>query len=175
MTKLLPRAHINTMGKIQYKYLLELSHGDIHAVDKWARMLTKHILEFSRIMWNERCTIVAAERDASYNGRKRRQMRILCSYLNRHPDLLSSHKLHIIKKEHSYFQRQPLDNILMWKRHLDIILDPHHDPKKTKITQHFRPPTPKKHCRLPQHVHAKEKSPHHLKQKKEKEEKSSQH
>ena len=58
--------------KIQYQYFLELNYGDVHAVDKWARMLTKHILEFSRIMWNERCTIVAAERDASYDGRKRR-------------------------------------------------------------------------------------------------------
>ena len=57
--------------KIQYQYLLELNHGDIHAVDKWARMLTKNILEFSRIMWNERCTIAVAERDASYDGRKR--------------------------------------------------------------------------------------------------------
>ena len=48
--------------KIQYKYLLELNHGDIHAVDKWSRMLIKNILEFSRLMWNERCTIVAAEK-----------------------------------------------------------------------------------------------------------------
>ena len=29
----------------------------------------------------------------------------------------------------------------MWKRHLDIVLDPTHNPQKTKITQHFRPPT----------------------------------
>ena len=144
MAKLLPRVDIDTMEKIQCQYFLELNHGDVHAVDKWARMLTKNILEFSRIMWNERCTIVAAERDASYDGRKRRQMWILCSYLNRNPDLLPPHKLHIIQKEQSYFQRQPLDNILMWKRHLDIILDPHHNPQKTKITQHFRPPTPKK-------------------------------
>ena len=69
--------------KIQYKYLLELNHGDIYAVDKWSHMLTKNVLEFSRLMWNERCTIVAAEKEATYDGRKRRQMWILRSYLQR--------------------------------------------------------------------------------------------
>ena len=124
-------------------------------MDKWARMLTSNILEFTRIIWNERCTIVAAERDASYDGRKRKQLWILCSYLKRNTHLLPPHKTHVIQKEEHYFQRQPLDNILMWKRHLDVILDPHHTTPKTTIKHHFKctttksTPKPKKDPKQP--------------------------
>ena len=100
------------------------------------------MLKFSRLMWDKQCTIVSDEKDASSDGRKRRQMWVLCLYLQRHTDLLPTHKLHIIEKEESYFQRQPLDNVLMWKRHLDIILDPQNNPPKIKITQKFWPPAP---------------------------------
>ena len=99
------RGYISTDWKrIQYRYLRELNRGDIHAVDKWARMLTSNILEFTRIIWNERCSIVAAERDTSYDGRKRKQLWTLCSYLKRNTHLLPPHKTHVIQKEEHYFQ-----------------------------------------------------------------------
>ena len=52
------------------------------------------------------------------------------------------HKLHLIQKEPSFFIRQPLDNVLMWQRHIEIILNPAQVPEKGKITQHFKKPKP---------------------------------
>ena len=46
------------------------------------------------------------------------------------------------KKGPSYFLRQPLDNILIWQRHIEIILNPTLVPQKGKITQHFKQPQP---------------------------------
>ena len=128
--------------QMQYKYYLEIVYRDIHAVDKWCRMLISNILEFSRIQWNERCKIVAAEKEFSYDGRTRKQLIKLCTYLQQNPDLIPTHKQHLIQKETTYFQHQHLDNILMWKRHIDIVLDPQHVSSKSKITQHFLPPKP---------------------------------
>ena len=40
----------------------------------------------------------------------------------------------------------------MWKRHIDIVLDPTHTPQKSKITQHSRkpPPLPSRQCKRKQ-------------------------
>ena len=90
------------------------------------------------LMWNERCTIVHNEKKLTYEGRIRKKYHHLCEYLKRHPDLLPVHKHHRILKASSYFDHQPFANIEMWKRHIDIVLDPTHIPQKAKITQHFR-------------------------------------
>ena len=62
-------------------------------------------------------------------------------FLQRHNDLIPQHKQHLIEKEPSFFEQQPFANIEMWKRHLDIVLDPTHTPQRGKITQYFRKPT----------------------------------
>lgn len=87
--------------KAQYKYIVELNFGDIHAIDKWCRMITQNILEFSRLMWNKRCT----------KGRIRKKYYHICEYLKRHPNLIRVHKHHLIQKTSSYFDHQPPCNL----------------------------------------------------------------
>ena len=90
---------------LQYKYFVELVYGDVHAMDKWARMVILNILEVSRLMWNERCIIVAKERDSSYEGRQIQQMCRLCKYLNTHPDEIPFPKRHLINRTEEFFSR----------------------------------------------------------------------
>lgn len=111
------RGFLSTKWKnLQYKHLVELVYGDIHALDKWA----------------------AKERDLSYEGRQRKKLWRLCYYLKNHPNELPEQKHHLIDKNESYFSRQPFHNIMMWKRHVDIILDPNYLKEKEKISSHFK-------------------------------------
>ena len=83
------RGYISTeWEKIQYRYYLEICFRDIYAVDKWCRMKVTSILEFTRIIWNERCTIVQSENEHTYETRTRRKMQNVCTYLQRHQDLV---------------------------------------------------------------------------------------
>ena len=91
------------MDKFQYRYHLEISFRDIYAVDKWCRMIVTSILEFTRIIWNERCTIVQSENEHTYETRTRRKLQNVCTYLQRHQDLVPSRKQHLVKKEPYFF------------------------------------------------------------------------
>ena len=104
-------------------------------------MLVQNILEFSRLMWNKRCTIVQNEREFTFGGRIRKKNNHLCLFLQQHSDFLPENKHHLIKNP-LFFDQQPFANIEMWKRHIDIVLDPTYTPQKSKITQHFRKPPP---------------------------------
>lgn len=89
-------------------------------------------------MWQERCKIVAAEKEASYEERQRKQLWTFCRYLQHNPDLIPQHQRRLIQKNETYFQRQTFNNVLMWKRKLDIILDPNIVDPNEKLTSHFK-------------------------------------
>ena len=91
------------MEKNQYRYYLEIYFGDIHAVDKWCRMLVTNTLKFTRIIWNERCTIVQCDNEHTYEARTRQKLQNVCTYLQRHQELVPTHKHHLIKKRTKFF------------------------------------------------------------------------
>ena len=78
-------------------------------------MIVQQILEFSRLLWNERCTIVNNKKEFTYEGRIRKKYNHLCIFLQRHNDLVPQHKQHLIEKEPSLFEQQPFPNIKMEK------------------------------------------------------------
>ena len=102
----------NHWKKIQHRYYKDTNHSDIYAVDKWCRMVLTHILELSRIQWNERCTIVSAERDLTYEGRVRKQMMQLCKYLNHNSDLIPTEHQHLIHQKYlsTFFSQASIPN-----------------------------------------------------------------
>ena len=64
-----------------HAYVRQLKRRDIHAVDKWARMIIKTIIEFTRSMWKIRCGIVSDEKKATYEQRQRMDIYRLFKYL----------------------------------------------------------------------------------------------
>ena len=129
---------------IQYHYLVENETKDIHAVDKWARMVIKNLLEYHRIMWKHRCDVIAKENELSWEGRQRKDMSLLCLYLQSHPDELLSHDLHYVDKTERFCTHSPFDNVVMWKNRIEQCLvnknpDTSPIPKdKNSIKRHFR-------------------------------------
>ena len=59
---------------LQYKYFLKLKTKDIHAVDKWACMVIKQLLELHWVMWTNRCDLIAQDNIQSYEGRQRQEL-----------------------------------------------------------------------------------------------------
>ena len=143
--------------KIKYRYYVEIDTKDIYAVDKWARNLVYSLIEYVRLMWKERCDIVAAERDASYEGRQRRQLQAFCKYLQLHPDMIPQYQRSLIMRDDRYFQSQPLNNLLMWKRKIGIILDPTIIDQRNKLTSHFKK-SPKPNQPVPKSSKRKQKT-----------------
>jgi len=119
------RGYISKHWKaVQYEYYKEIQRKDIHAVDKWARMLIKTILEFNRTMWKNRCNIIKEENKATYDQRQRMDITRLFQYLKDHPDEVPYQSAHFMDKHESFFERSSLDVLLMWKRGLEVSLTP---------------------------------------------------
>ena len=84
------RGYISKHWKaIQYEHYKVLGRKDIHAVDKWSRMIIKTILEFNRTMWKNRCDIVQLDKKATYNQRQRMDIARLFRYLQDHPNIFN--------------------------------------------------------------------------------------
>ena len=58
----------NDWKRIQYLHLMENKTKDIHAVDKWVTMVIKNLLEIHQVMWKDRCEIIAATNELTYEG-----------------------------------------------------------------------------------------------------------
>jgi len=132
---------------VQYAYVRKLKRRDIHAVDKWARMIIKTIIEFTRSMWKIRCGIVSDEKKATYEQRQRMDIYRLFKYLLSHPDEVPPNANHYLEKDESFFFKTSLDNVLMWKRGLEVGLEDTNTHKKTTLKQYYRrqrPVAPKK-------------------------------
>ena len=102
--------------RIQYRHLLDKEYKDIHAVDKWIRMVMKQLLEFHRSLWKIRCDIVATEKEQTYEGRQRQDTLQLCKYLNQDPESVPEEKRHLLEKQDKFFLKSPFDNVVMWRK-----------------------------------------------------------
>ena len=95
---------------------IENKTKDIHAVDKWARMLIKQLLEFHRVMWKQCCDLIAQANKQTYEGRQRQELLALCMYLKSNQDIIFDRDLHYFQRTDEFFTKSPIDNLLMWKR-----------------------------------------------------------
>ena len=129
---------------IQYKYFVKQETKDIYAVDKWARMVVKNLLEIHRNMWKQRCDIIEQENEVSYEGRQRKDMYSMCLYLKSNQDQLLPQDLHYIDRDEHFFSTSPFDNVMMWKNRIEQCLknkDPDAQPvtkNQNSIKRHFR-------------------------------------
>ena len=88
------RGYISKHWKpIQYEHCKLIGREDIHAVDKWSRMVIKTILEFNRTMWKNRCDIIQLDKKATYDQRQRMDITHLFHYLQDHPDKVPPHSV----------------------------------------------------------------------------------
>jgi len=108
---------------VQYEYYRKIKWKDIHAVDKWSRMIITTILEFHRTMWGLRCKLVAEEKTETYEARQRLDILRIYQYLKQTPQELPDTAHHYLDKEESFFHNSPLDTILMWKRGVKSSID----------------------------------------------------
>ena len=123
---------------VQYEYYKEIKRKDIHAVDKWARMLIKTVLEFNRTMWKNRCNIIKEENKATYNQRQRMDITRLFQYLKDHPNEVPQQSAHFMEKHESFFERSNLDVLLMWKRGLEVSITPVVETNNKTIKRYFK-------------------------------------
>ena len=76
----------------------------------------------NRKMWKERCDILHAENEYTFNKRRRGEIWNLCLYLRKNNSLISFQDRHLLHKLYSFFARSPLDNILNWEKGIQIKL-----------------------------------------------------
>lgn len=107
---------------LQHNYFLEIKNRDMYAVDKWARMLIKSLLEMNRRMWMERCAILHAENNATYERRRRDEIWNLCLYLRRTNHLIPHPDWHLLHKPYSFFNMSPMNNVILWEQGIMIKL-----------------------------------------------------
>ena len=88
---------------LQHCYLLQKRTKDVHAVDKWSRNFIKSILDFNRKLWKERCEIVHAETNCTYEDRQRHEIWQLREHLLTHKTLIPHNDWHFLKKDNSFF------------------------------------------------------------------------
>ena len=138
---------------LQYKYYLQEKTKDIHAVDKWARMLIKQIIEIYRIMWKYYCDYIAKENEQSYEGRQRYGIYSLCRYLQVNPIELLLHDLHCIDRHEAFFSRSPLDNVLMWKNRIINYLNNKNPGTQLQIPKQNEQNSLKRHFRVTRGKH----------------------
>ena len=127
-----------TWKSIQFDYYRQQQCKDIFAVDKWARMIIYEILEYNRTMWGNRCNIVAEEKTATFETRQRVDIHRLYLYLKQNPNELPTQAHHYLEEHESFFERAPLDNILMWKRGVEVSITSKTTHRETNIKRYFK-------------------------------------
>lgn len=130
----------------------------MYTVDKWTRMLIRNISEYNRLLWGERCDILHAESDCTYQDRQRQEIINLCQYLRRNKHLLSTQDLHFLNKDSSFFFRSPIDNVLNWEKRVVIGLQPNKEKKTRDIRGYmFSEPTQDQNACQPDNVRVTKK------------------
>ena len=130
--------------RIQYLHLLEKETKDIYAVHKWTRMIIRNMLEFHRVMWKQRCELIAEKNKLTYEGRQRHDMHSLCVYLWTHPTELLKKDFHYLDREEHFFTKSPFVNVLMWQRRIETYINNkspstiNRPESKNSIKRHFR-------------------------------------
>ena len=89
-------------------------------------------------MWKNRCSLIAAEKTESYAERQRQDTIRLHQYLLQTSDEVPDHSQHYLQQNETFFQRAPLDNILMWKRGIQTGLDNPNPHKNGNIHRFFK-------------------------------------
>ena len=155
---------------LQHCYLLQKRTKDVHDVDKWSRNFIKSIPDFNRKLWKERCEIVHAETNCTYEDRQRHEIWQLREHLLTHKTLIPHNDWHFLKKDNSFFSRGNLDNVLNWEkqmmismterkvkfnRDIRIYLVPRDHPppsKKQRTASDENPPVKKNHTSHTQYI-----------------------
>ena len=109
---------------LQLCFLYNNDNKDMYAVDKWTRMVIRNILEYNRLLWNERCDVLHVESDCTYQDRQRQEIYNLCQYLRTRKRLIPDSDHHFLKKDPSFFFRSPIENVLNWEKRIIISLKP---------------------------------------------------
>ena len=142
---------------IQHKYYVQIQRKDVHAVDKWARMIIKELLEFNRTMWKNRCNLITLAKTATYDERQRQDTLRLHQYLLQTPDIVPDHAQHYLQKDETFFQRATIDNILMWRCGIQTGLDNPNSHKNGNMRRFFK-------RKKPQHRKTRKKKKTHQSQ-----------
>ena len=123
---------------VQHKYYIQINRIDIHAVDKWARMIIKTMLEFNRTMWKSRYNLIAEAKTVTYDERQRQDTIQLHQYLQQISEEVPDHAQHYLEQNEVFFQRSPIDNVLMWKRGVQASLDAPNPHKNGNLRRFFK-------------------------------------
>ena len=74
----------------------------------------------NRKLWKERCDILHAENEYTYDKRKRDGIWNLCLYLRKNNHLILHRDRHLLHKPYSFFSRSPINNVLGWEQGIHI-------------------------------------------------------
>ena len=96
------------------------------------------ILEYNRTMWQTRCNNIAENKTATHEMRQCMDISRLYSYLKQNPDKLPMHTHHYLEEHSSFFERAPLDNILMWQRGVEVSLNSKNTHRNKTIKNQLR-------------------------------------
>ena len=122
---------------LQHCNILERKMKDVHAVDKWTRMLIGSILEYNRLLWKERCDILHAENEFTYENRKREGIWKFCLHLRQKSELVTREDRHLLWKPQSFFFRKHIDNVLNWESRMRISMMVHDDNTPNDIRKYM--------------------------------------
>lgn len=121
---------------------------DVHAVDTWTRNFIKIIHDFNRKLWKERCDIVHAETNCTYEDRQRHEIWQLREYLLTNKNLTPHTDWYFLKNDNSFFFRDNMDNVLNWEKRMVISMSSrkiqHNRDIRIYLIQNENPSPPKK-------------------------------
>ena len=107
---------------LQHCNILERKTKDVHAVDKWTRILITSILEYNMLVWKERCDILHMENEFTHQNRQREIIWQFCIHLRRNKHLVPQRDHHFLWKTYSFFSRGNYDGVVNWESRMKISL-----------------------------------------------------
>ena len=108
--------------QIQEQYYRQQRVGRQHNIHRWRKEVVRIIIQFGNELWNERCTIVNAENNATDEQLFRTRMYEFCLKMKQNKDQLHPRDQHLLQRNRKYFLRTDRTNIEMWQIRLRAAL-----------------------------------------------------
>ena len=108
--------------QIQDQYYRSHRVGNQYNIYRWRKEVVRIIINFGNELWNERCTIVNAEKNATDEQLFRVRMYELSLQMKQNKDKFHPRDHHLLQRNRKYFYRTDRINIEMWQIRLQAAL-----------------------------------------------------
>ena len=110
-------------GDVQNKYYRQEIREKTLNITRWRQNVVSFLLQNGIDLWNERCTILHSEKQATADVRYRKMMKQLHAYMKENRQYIHQSDAYLLNKSEKFFTSCDRTNVEMWHRRLNSAVE----------------------------------------------------